>query len=189
MGDWACNLVFEDWGPGYGCHSSSKCTRPVTLEGGFDLALTEQYDLICWDFEGVTRCSCSSASGYAKLGLLLGIASDDIAACQLTSDACVEGEAIDLRGSPECTASTDSHNATNCALTLECGQAATIADTEVTVLTRKGAGCDHRSEGNWNCTCSGATPEIVTFTVEADDSESACAQATEECPALPVGYE
>jgi hypothetical protein len=188
-GDWTCESIFEDWGAGYGCHSSTKCTRPVTLEGGFDLSLAEQYNLVCWEFEGVTRCSCDATTGYSQLTLLHGIPYDDIAGCQLTSGACTGVEAIELRGAPECTTLADTHNAATCALRLNCGQAATIDGTEVTVLTQRGASCDHLSDGSWSCTCSGAAPEITIVNVEAEDSASACAQATEECPARSLGYE
>jgi hypothetical protein len=188
-GDWTCESLFEDWGSGYGCHSGAKCTRPATLEGGFDITLAEQYNLNCWEFEGVTRCSCDAASGYSQLTLLHGIPYDDIAACQLTTDVCAEVEPIDFRGSPECTALTDVHTDTTCALELKCGQAATVAGTEVTVLTRRGSNCVHRSDGSWNCACSAAAPSTTTVSVEAEDSQSACTQATEGCPARSLGYE
>ncbi len=188
-GNWTCESLFEDSAPTYGCHSGASCQRPVTLGSGLDLMLAEQYNLNCWDADGVTRCSCDRASGFAKLSLLHGMAADDIASCQLATAACAEVEALELRGSPECTATTDTESSTGCVLRLDCAQAATTQGTEVTVLTRKGATCDLRSDGGWSCVCYGAEPEPVTVELDADDSASACTRATERCPSRSTGYE
>jgi hypothetical protein len=186
--DWSCEPVFEDAGPGYGCHSGSFCQRPIRLDDGTDLTQVEQYNLNCRTTDGRTRCACEGVAGVEKVTLVVPLPADDIDACRLTTDVCSEVESFEPTGSPDCKRSDESATPTNCTLARDCSQPGVTADTQVTTLTHVNASCLLRDDGSWFCSCNEGWPaQHLTLSIDADTSADACAQVIDECPPIAPG--
>ena len=188
LGDWSCEPNFEESGAGYGCHSGSKCERPVELADGSPLVEMEQYNLNCRTVDGRTRCACEGVSGYEKVTLLVPVSADDIDACRITTGVCAETEPFEPAGAEDCRRSNETATPTDCTLAIDCTQSGTTGSTQVTSLTHVNVGCIHRDNGTWFCSCNeGFFGEQSTLSLEADSSAEACEQSIADCPVTTPG--
>lgn len=188
QGDWSCAPLFEESGPGYGCHSGSRCERPIELADGSPLVEVEQYNLNCRTVDGRTRCACEGVSGYEKVTLLVPVSADDIDACRITTGVCSETEPFEPVGAEDCRRSNETATPTDCTLDIDCTQSGTTAGTQVTSLTHVSVGCIHRTDGSWLCSCNDGWPaEPATLSVQAASSAEACEQSIDECPVVTPG--
>jgi hypothetical protein len=108
------------------------------------------------------------------------------------SAACSGTTPLEPLGAPECSENTvpTSPSERYCRRQKSCWQHATLLGTEVRSLTGNLVDCSRRDDGSWSCSCSYARKDedYVRSELEADDSESACAEGIAHCPLVSTIY-
>lgn len=157
------------------CSAADACTRDAAL-GEVQIAESHERSYGCETSDVGLTCTCNGPVENLWFELPGSTISAD--SCDDVGNWCL-GEELERSGERECVPIQKQWDVEICIGQIECEEPVLASGREATRYDIVELRCDLTSDARYECAC----PELGSFSIDAEDAESACYEAVEMCAA------
>lgn len=179
LGESVCVPQFTSGASGY-CETQMQCTQTAEVADGVFATLLDNRYLSCSSqgMGGGGRSVCYCSTNRTQTRFDVELPADAGLCSQVTAGCDISG--VELEGPITCSPASQSAGGGYCNAQIDCRQAGTIGDFELSLYGSLYTDCQ-QINGAWSCNCRTGT-ENATIEVEADTDWDACTAAVAACP-------
>jgi len=155
------------------CSAADDCTRDATLG---DVEITDHHERRYGCAAGDAGTTCTCHEPIEDLWFEMPDMSVSEASCADVGKWCL-GEEVELIGERDCTPIQQQWDIEICLGQIECKEPVKASGREATKHDIVELRCDLTSDARYECIC----PELGSFSIDAEDAESACYEAIDIC--------